>query len=738
MAVRFDDKTKVFHLETNHTEYQFKIDEVGILQHLYYGRKLGGQDMSYLFVPVDRGFSGNPYELRGDRGHSPDVMPQEFSGCGVGDFRVSSMALVLENGSRSCDPRYVRHEIKKNKSAISNLPSVRQNGDAAQELHVVLADALAGLEIELIYAVLPEKDVITRRTVFRNIGTSSVKLEKAASMSIDFMHGNYDLIHFHGRHAMEREMERQALTHGIKTIGSRRGMSSHHENPFVILCDHNATEESGDCYGFMFVYSGNHKTEVELDQANSTRLVMGLQDENFDWQLKAGDAFDTPEVILSYSAEGLGTLSRQFHRIIRENICDPKYLEMRRPILINNWEATYFSFDTDKIKALADQAAEIGIEMLVLDDGWFGKRDDDNSGLGDWFVNDKKLPGGLKVIADYVNGLGMKFGLWFEPEMVNEDSDLYRTHPDWALCDPGRKPMLSRNQMVLDMGNPAVVDYLYERMSSILESANIEYVKWDFNRSVANVYSGCLPADRQGEAAHRFMLGTYALLSRLLERFPHLMIEGCSGGGGRFDAGMLYYCPQIWCSDDTDPIARLGIQYGTSFGYPVSAVGSHVSASPNHQTGRITSLKTRGVVAMAGTFGYELDLSKLNDTEKDIMRGQIADFHKYYDVIQKGNYYRLTNVQEDRYFAAWEFAAKDQREALLNVVVTDVQANPEVPCIKLRGLDETAEYRIEGTELVISGAALMYGGYVLQDIVEVNDASRGSYPAYQIHFEKLN
>ncbi len=786
MGITYQEKEKIFVLTTAHTEYQIGIDPIGIVQHLYYGPHIFGQNMTYSYVPQDRGFSGNLYENRDSRGCSIDTEPQEFTGSGMGDYRISSLAVVADNGSRTCDLRYAGHEINDRKQPIPGLPSVRQNEDSVSELRIMLEDAIIGLRVTLIYDVFEEKDIITRRTVFENmenVGEKNISLEKASSMSIDFLYKDFDLIHFHGRHCMERQMERAALTHDVRTIASARGMSSHHENPFVILCDKDTTENNGDCYGFMFVYSGNHKTEVELDQAGSTRLVMGINNDYFSWKLGAGESFDTPEVILSYSADGLHALSRNYHRIIRENVCPPQLRNIKHPVLINNWEATYFNFDTEKILSIAKTASEIGIDMFVLDDGWFGKRDDDNSGLGDWFVNESKLVGGLGRVADGVNALGMKFGLWFEPEMINEDSNLFREHPEWVLRDPGTKagtyrdPNMSRNQLVLDMGNPEVVDYLFGRMTAILDSANIEYVKWDYNRSMANVFSNALRAEQQGEASHRFMLGTYRLLDMLRKRYPNLLIEGCSGGGGRFDAGMLYYCPQIWTSDDTDAVERLKIQHGTSYGYPVSTMGSHVSAVPNHQTGRVTSLHTRGVVAMSGTFGYELDLTKLSEKEKAKVRCQIDDFHAYGDLIRDGVYYRLSNPQKNEYYTAWEMAAEDGTEALLNVVVTHPQANPTIPCIRLQGLVEDAMYEVMevgkeerkkketaesgeagesgedaengvaaeseaaagiGAARTLTGAALMHSGYVLTEIMDEGDEiERGNYPAFMIYVRRI-
>ncbi len=730
MAIIFDESRNIFRLITANSEYQIKKDDIGLLIHNYYGRQTCDTDMSYQILSVDRGFSGNLFENRANRGRSIDVLPQEYSGCGVGDYRISSVNVVAKNGSRSCDLRYKEYKILDGKPAIPGLPSVRAYDDEVSTLVITLEDTIIGLEVDLYYSVFEDKDVITRHQRFRNVSDKKLHLEKAASAMLDVQYGSWDEIHFSGRHCMERIMSRNKLTQDIKVISSKRGMSSHHENPFVILCDHGATEAYGDCYGIMLMYSGNHKIEIEQDQAGSTRIVAGINEENFSWCLEAGTDFYTPEAIMAYTPNGLEELSHIYHNIIRQNVCDRKYMDVKRPVLINNWEATYFDFTADKIIDIAKTASELGIEMMVLDDGWFGKRDDDNSGLGDWFVNEKKLEGGLKHLSDEISKLGMKFGLWFEPEMVNEDSELFRNHPEWALVDPDRHPTMARNQMVLDMSNPKVEDYLFNCISKILDEANISYIKWDFNRSLTNVFSKNLPNKKQGEVSHRFVLGTYSLLERLLNAYPGLMIEGCSGGGGRFDAGMLYYCPQIWCSDDTDAIERLEIQEGTSFGYPVSAVGSHVSASPNHQTGRSTPLSTRGIVAMSGTFGYELDVTRMSDEEKAEIKEQINTFNKYYWLIQKGDYYRLVNDEQAEIYKAWEFAAVDKSEALVNIVVKKSQANAKIKIIKLRGLEEDGMYSLEGTDTIISGAALMYGGFAI-------NIAMGDYPGAQLHFVRL-
>ena len=506
-------------------------------------------------------------------------------------------------------------------------------------------------------------------------------------------------------------------------------MSSHHHNPFVILCDRSANEDAGDCYGFMLVWSGNHKAEAELDQVGGARLVMGVSEDGFSWRLAPGERFRTPEVILSYTKDGLNALSQNYHRIILNNVCPPRFCDMKRRVLINNWEATYFDFDEEKLLSIASQARELGIDLFVLDDGWFGARRNDKAGLGDWTANKSILPGGLSRLGKALNGMGMDFGLWVEPEMVNEDSDLYRAHPDWALKDPDRLPMIARDQLVLDMGRAEVREYLFKALDRLLSEAPISYLKWDFNRPCANMYSNALPAERQGETAHRFMLGTYALLERLTKAHPGVMIEGCAGGGGRFDAGMLYYCPQIWCSDDTDAVLRLKIQKGTSYGYPVRTMGSHVSAVPNHQTGRTVPFSTRGIVALSGTFGYELDPRRLSGDEKRAVREQIALFHRFDRLISEGSYYRLDREETENYCTAWEFVSPDRSEALVFAIVTEVEANPPFLRVLLRGLEPEALYRLEDTGELFTGAALMFGGYALPQLF-------GDYTAAMLHFIK--
>ena len=553
-----------------------------------------------------------------------------------------------------------------------------------------------------------------------------VILTKAASLCLDIPHGEWEWVHFHGRHAMERLTERMPLCHGIQESSSTRGTSSHHQNPTVLLCSPDCTETSGSCIGAALMYSGSFQTKIQLDQMEQVRLVMGINPELFRWELKPSEVFDTPEVIMSYSSNGMEKLSHNFHKVIREHVCRGKYKLAERPVLINNWEATYFDFNEEKILKIAEQAASLGVDMLVLDDGWFGKRDDDCSGLGDWFVSEEKLNGGLGKLAEKIKSLGMKFGLWFEPEMVSEDSDLYRSHPDWAIKIPSRNPVRSRYQLVLDMINPEVRDYLFGAISDILKNADISYIKWDMNRSICDWYTPCLSAENQGEMPHRYVLGLYELLERLTTAFPDVLFEGCSGGGGRFDAGMLYYCPQIWCSDDTDAFERTKIQYGTSFFYPVSAIGSHVSAVPNHQTGRITPIETRAVTAMAGSFGYELDLNTLSHDEKQEVKEQIVRFKKDGPLIHNGLYYRLSDSLNDKY-AMWGFVSEDKKEVLVHGVIFRTEPNRTQYLVKLRGLLPDTNYRLAENGEVYKGSALMNGGVLLPK-------SWGDYASIEMHF----
>lgn len=724
----------LFTLHTDHSTYQMKADDLGYLLHLYYGERAEGS-MEYLLHYGDRGFSGNPYDAGSDRTYSLDVLPQEYPVRGNGDFRMPALIVRRENGAVSADLRYAGYRILDGKYELSGLPAVyeTEQDQDVQTLEVDLKDMETGLLVTLLYGVFPKKDVITRAVRLQNEGQELLTLESVQSASLDLIYGDYDWIQFYGRHAMERNVQRIPAAHGAHVIGSRRGTSSHQYNPFVILAEKETTEDFGSCYGMSFVYSGGFQAFAERDQYDQTRMGMGISPEGFSWSLKPGESFAAPEVILSYTGKGLGELSRQYHRILRHNVCRGMYKEVRRPILINNWEATYFDFNGNKIYEIAKQAAELGVEMLVLDDGWFGKRDSDDSGLGDWQVNEKKLGGTLGDLSERIHSLGMKFGLWIEPEMVSEDSDLYRAHPDWALAVPGKKPVRSRYQLVLDFSRKEVVDYIYGQISSLLDTVPIEYLKWDMNRSIADVYSNGAKPEEQGKVLHQYVLGLYDFLERLHRNYPQVLIEGCSGGGGRFDAGMLYYTPQIWCSDNTDAIDRVCIQYGTSFGYPVSAVGAHVSAVPNHQNGRTTPLKTRANLAMAGSFGYELDLNRLSEEEKRQISIYNQEFKELWPLIHNGDYYRLSNpfcMKQDQETAAWMHVSEDQREALVFAVLLNAHGNPSVPRVRLKGLKADRMYCSRETGTVYSGAALMSAGIVLSDLKQ-------EYGSIRIHLTEV-
>lgn len=714
MGIVLDEKKSLYTLQTKNSMYQMKVDAVGVLLHTYYGKRTEAFDYSYLITYKDRGFAGNPYDVGRDKTYSLETLPQEYSCFGSGDYRASALKIRYHMGTRALELRFVSHEVLPGKYAIPGLPAIYANEDnKADTLVITLKDDVGGVYVKLYYGVMEDLDVITRAVCIQNKSEYPIYLERALSMCIDYQYGSFDLLTFYGKHLMERKLSRAHIHHGIQSVGSVRGTSSHHYNPFFVIADRVATETQGECYGFSFLYSGNFLAEAEYDQVNQTRVLMGIHPDNFEFELLPGEEFYTPEVAMVYSESGFEPMSQTFHYAYRHNLCRGKYKTARRPVLINNWEGTYFDFTGDKLISMAREAAAMGVEMFVMDDGWFGKRDSDDSGLGDWYVNEKKLGCTLGELSDKIHGLGMKFGIWFEPECVSEDSDLYRAHPDWAFQIPGRKPMRGRYQLVLDFSREDVREYIYRMMCDVLDNAKVEYLKWDFNRSISDIYCAVLPADQQGKVSHNYVLGLYDMLEKLLRRYPDMLIEGCSGGGGRFDAGMLYYTPQIWCSDDTDAVERLKIQYGTSFCYPISTMGSHVSACPNHQTGRTTSLETRATVAMSGTFGYELDPMKLSETEKEEIRQQIQRFKEHYDLIQSGNYHRLTNPFVDEVYNAWEFSKKDGSEALLCVVSTKIYANEAPVYIRLRGLEADSYYRINGETYL--GGALMYAGFRMPD-----------------------
>lgn len=726
MSIIYNEKNKVFSLNTAHTTYQMQIDKYGVLQHLYYGGKIDG-DAGHIICYSNRGMGASIPDTGEYREYVLDSLPREYPGIGTGDFRSSAIIVRNSDGSESVDLRYVRHSIMKGKYNLDRLPAVYASNEEAETLILLLEDAVTKVQVELLYGVLEENDIITRSVKIMNQGTAPVSVKKAASACLDFLYGTYDLISFYGTPAMERQMQRQEIAHGSYSIGSRRGVSSHQYNPAVILAEQGATEDSGNCYGMMFVYSGNFQFEAEKDQHGQTRAIMGLQTERFEYTLKQGETFLVPETVLSFSEQGLSKLSQNYHHCIMHHICRGKYVHGTRPLLINSWEASYFDFTGETIYQLAKDAKELGIDMVVLDDGWFGYRNDDNTSLGDWYVNEEKLGCTLGELIQRINQIGIEFGIWFEPEMISEDSDLYREHPEYVLRIPGRNPARSRNQLVLDFSRKEVRDHIFEQMCKVLDQGNIEYLKWDMNRSLEDIYS---PDKEMGRVTYDFVLGVYDFLERLQQRYPDLLIEGCASGGGRFDAGMLYYTPQIWCSDNTDALDRTKIQYGTSFFYPIATMGAHVSAVPNHQTGRTTSLHTRGVVAMGGTFGYELNPGLLSDEEKAEIKEQVRVFKDYATLVRDGAYYRLSNPHQDA-FTAWQFVSEDKSETLLSVVMNEVHGSKNLYYVRLKGLQPEAQYYNEETNICYYGSTLMKAGIVLP-------VMKGNEPAYQLHLRKSN
>ena len=728
--ITFDEKNKVFHLHNDQISYLISIEDGGTLSHLYFGKSIKAYHGELRYPRLDRGFSGNlPGSL--DRTFSKDSLPQEYSSAGEMDFRTPAMIVRQPDGSNAVFLTYENYQIVPGKPELKGLPHAWvKNKDEAETLIITLKDKFSELRFDLLYTIYRDRSVIVRSTKVRNAGKETVKIEKVASMQMDFVDHDFDMITLPGAHAHERRVERNKVNQGIHVYSSIRGTSSHQMNPFVALVDQDTNEFAGDAYGFAFVYSGNHKFEVEKDPYAQTRIVVGINDYNFSWMLNAQESFQTPEVLMVYSDQGLNKMSQAFHSIIHDRIMRSKYKDQVRPIVVNNWEATYFDFDEDKLKPIVDKAKELGIEMFVLDDGWFGHRDDDNSSLGDWQVFEKKFPHGLDHFANYVHQQGLKFGLWFEPEMISIDSNLYQKHPDYLMHVPGRTPSPARNQYLLDLGRAEVRNNIFDQMKAILDSGKIDYIKWDMNRHLSDIYQADLPADRQGEVYHRYVLGLDDLLEKIVDRYPDLLIEGCSGGGGRFDAGMAYYNPQIWASDDSDAIDRLSIQYGTSLVYPQSMMTSHVSVSPNEQNGRITPFKTRGIVAMWGDLGYELDLTKLSESDQKSVAEQVAEYKKIRAVTQYGTFYRLKNAQEGNQ-CAWETVSADKNEVILSTVKVMASAQPYFTKTKLVGLDPNKQYEDQVTHQV-------YGGDELMNLGIYDPVEHGDFMAYQYHFKAIN
>ncbi|MDK2809998.1 MAG: alpha-galactosidase [Petroclostridium sp.] len=714
MSIIYNESNRIFHLQAKDTSYVLQVLERGYVAHLYWGKKVKTSNLSHLLQFKERAFSPNPYPY--DLSLSLDTLPQEYPAYGNTDFRSPAYQIQLENGSTISDLRYKSHKILKGKPQLKGLPATYiESEDEAETLQLELVDTVTGLEVILSYTVYEQFNAITRSVLFMNKGNQPLKILRALSMSVDFSDANFDFMQLSGAWARERHIKRRPLVSGSQSVESRRGTSSHQQNPFIALLRRDTNEDYGEAYGFNLVYSGNFLAQAEVDQYDNTRVSIGINPFDFTWILGPGEEFQTPEVVLVYSDSGIGKMSRTYHKLYRTRLCRGQYRDRVRPILINNWEATYFDFNAEKIESIAKSAKELGIELFVLDDGWFGKRDRDNCSLGDWFVNRKKFPEGLEDIVKKVNDMGMQFGLWFEPEMISADSDLYRAHPDWCLHVPNRPCSEGRNQLVLDLSRKEVCDAIIKMVSDILSSAPITYVKWDMNRHLTEIGSASLPAEKQRETAHRYVLGLYRIMDEITRAFPHILFESCSGGGGRFDPGILYYMPQTWTSDNTDAVSRLYIQYGTSIVYPVSTMGAHVSAVPNHQVHRNTSLEMRGNVAMSGNFGYELDLTKLTEEEKGIVKKQVAYYKDIRHLVQFGEFYRLISPFEGNE-AAWMFVSEDQTEALVAYFNILAQPNPPMKKLRLKGLNPVINYRLMDTDKIYGGDELMFIGLNIPEL----------------------
>lgn len=700
MSIRYDEANRIFELDTRNTSYRIGIaDEEGFVGHIYYGQKIRPQKCDQFLRTCEAPFV--PSKNNRERCSFMDTFPTEYSGNGIGDYRESCIAVKTANGSRTVDLKFVDYDIVNGKPGISGLPASFAGEEEVQTLVVHMMDGGCGIDVDLIYSVFEDEDVITRSVSVKNAGDKDIRLTKVYSACIDMDDEDFEMLTLHGSWARERQIDRRPIAYGKQSVSSLRGESSHQDHPFMAWMTKGTDQTTGDVYGMHFVYSGNFIAQIEKSQFDSVRAVMGIHSEGFEWWLTPGETFTAPEVVLTYSHDGLGQMTRNLHDFYRCHMIRSRYLHQKRPVLINNWEATYFDFTREKLIAIAQKAKECGVELFVLDDGWFGARTTDHAGLGDWVANPDRLPEGITGIAEDIEKVGLKFGLWFEPEMTNKDSDLYREHPDWILSVPGRHDSHGRFQYVLDFSRKEVVDRIYEMMAKILSTAKVSYVKWDMNRSITECYSAALPADRQGEVFHRYILGVYDLYERLTSTFPHVLFESCASGGGRFDPGILYYAPQGWTSDDTDAIERVKIQYGTSMCYPISSMGSHVSVVPNHQTRREAPLRTRANAAYFGTFGYELDLGKLTADEIEEVKEQVRFMKVYRELIQYGTFYRLASPFEDEE-CGWMVVSDDKKTAIVAWFRTLYTPNKCFTRMKLHGLDPDALYSCN----VLGGQAL--------------------------------
>ncbi|MGG5254420.1 alpha-galactosidase [Neobacillus sp. SM06] len=729
MQIHINEEKKQFHLTNGQISYIFHVMKNGQLGHLYYGKALKHRDDFSHFQRYDVPTAASCHPYRDDPAFSLETVRQEYPVYGSSDFREPAISVSNPNKSHIPAFQYYSCCVLEGKPVLEGLPATYANDpDEAKTLRVVLKDDFLNAELELSYTLFKNKPVITRSAKVKNNGEENLIIERMMAASLDLPDKEFIFTHLAGTWARERHVKERVLEMGIQSISSIRGASSHHHNPFLALKRPTATEHTGEVYGFNFVYSSNFIMQVEVDHYDMARLTIGIHPFGFKWNLAPKESFQTPEVVMVYSDQGLNGMSQAFHQLYRENLIAERWKQVERPILINNWEATYFDFNEEKLVNIAKSASELGIELFVLDDGWFGKRNDDTSSLGDWHVDQRKLPNGLESLAEKVRATGMKFGLWFEPEMISPNSDLFREHPDWAVGMLNQPSTLGRNQLVLDFSRPEIVEYLYGKMSSIIKQTGLSYIKWDMNRNITEAFSAKLPACQQGEFFHRYILGVYHLYERLTNEFPDVLFESCAGGGGRFDPGMLYYAPQAWASDDTDAVERLKIQYGTSFAYPLYSMGSHVSAVPNHQTLRKTPLATRANTAYFGTFGYELDPLKLSDEERQEIKEQVAFYKKYRKLIRDGQFYRLVSPFTGNE-AAWMVVRDDRSEAIVGwYKVLATPNSPKHQTLKLVGLDQEKVYQVNGLKQMFYGDELMQVGLPLPtefNGVNGNNAKRG-------------
>ena len=708
MPITFDEKRKIFKLDTLDSTYAIGIRE-GYLIHLYYGKKI--PDDNLLDLPF-RGYFAtiSPKNVHvDDYKFSLDVQPMEYSCNGSGDYRLAALSIKDSMGRTTTDIRYLDHKIYDGKPKLKGLPATYCNDDSeAQTLELITIDKFTGAKVTLYYTAFANYSVVTESVKVENTGKETFEIEKVASCCVNFPSMDYNMINLSGVWSRERRVITRHLAHGIQSVASKRGSSSHNHNPFVALVDDKGGEDFGDAFGFNLVYSGNFSADIETDYLDCTRLVMGINPIDFTWVVEPGDEFQSPEVVMVYSDSGMGKMSRTFHDLYNNNLIRGEWKNKKRPLLINSWEGSGFDFDQETLVRYAKEAKKLGIELLVMDDGWFGHRDSDNSSPGDWFVNESKLKGGLTKLIERVNAEGIQFGIWYEPEMISEDSELYKAHPDWCVHVEGREQSPARQQYVIDMTRQDVRDCIFNQMYDVLSKNNIAYLKWDYNRAITEPASVMLDARHSKEFFHRFILGTYELMDRITSAFPHILFESCAGGGGRFDAGMLYYMPQAWASDNTDPIERLTIQFGTTMCYPASSMGAHVSACDR------TGIETKAAVAMAGTFGYELDPKEMSEEDKEKVKEQVKNYHRYYNVIHFGDLYRIIAPTDDEFKCAWEYVAKDKSEALLTVVIKN-RAPHDFLLIKMKGLDPEKMYRDETDGEIYSGALLMNAGINLTD-----------------------